>query len=112
MEVEGSFSDGFSTKVFPAAIATGNIHIGTIAGGGEVDVPARLAGRRVVDVALTLGRAGPGLATDPVRDAIHAISSSASTRMARPSSPSSSVSVRGGAIRTVLPYRPPLPTSS
>ncbi len=30
--VDGSFSEGFSTKVLPHAIATGNIHIGTIAG--------------------------------------------------------------------------------
>ena len=29
---DGSFSDGFITKVLPAAIATGNIHMGTIAG--------------------------------------------------------------------------------
>ena len=29
---EGSFSDGFSTKVLPQAMALGNIHIGTIAG--------------------------------------------------------------------------------
>jgi hypothetical protein len=29
---EGSFSDGFSTKVLPVASAIGNIHIGTIAG--------------------------------------------------------------------------------
>ena len=29
---EGSFSEGFSTKVFPVASAMGNIHIGTIAG--------------------------------------------------------------------------------
>src|SRR5512141_3321044 len=28
----GSFSDGFSTNVLPQAIATGNIHIGTMAG--------------------------------------------------------------------------------
>ena len=31
-DAEGSRSLGFSTKVFPHAIATGNIHIGTIAG--------------------------------------------------------------------------------
>ena len=30
--VDGSFSLGFSTKVLPHASATGNIHIGTIAG--------------------------------------------------------------------------------
>src|SRR5687768_10380409 len=29
---EGSFSDGFRTKVFPHAIAIGYIHIGTMAG--------------------------------------------------------------------------------
>ncbi len=29
---EGSFSDGFSTKVFPQAMAMGYIHMGTIAG--------------------------------------------------------------------------------
>src|SRR4051794_15944066 len=31
-DAEGSRSLGLSTKVFPQAIATGNIHIGTIAG--------------------------------------------------------------------------------
>src|SRR5450830_1285885 len=31
-EAEGSRSDGFNTKVLPQAIATGNIHIGTITG--------------------------------------------------------------------------------
>src|SRR5215470_9321184 len=31
-DADGSFSDGLSTKVLPAAIAIGNIHIGTIAG--------------------------------------------------------------------------------
>ncbi|CAM5373410.1 hypothetical protein SGRIM119S_00408 [Streptomyces griseorubiginosus] len=31
-EADGSFSDGFSTKVLPVAMAIGNIHIGTIAG--------------------------------------------------------------------------------
>ena len=29
---EGSFSDGFKIKLLPHAIASGNIHIGTIAG--------------------------------------------------------------------------------
>ncbi len=32
MHSVGSFSDGFITKVFPVAMATGNIHIGTMAG--------------------------------------------------------------------------------
>ncbi len=31
-ETEGSFSDGFSTKVFPHARALANIHMGTMAG--------------------------------------------------------------------------------
>ena len=31
-DADGSFSDGFSTNVFPQAIAIGNIHIGTMAG--------------------------------------------------------------------------------
>ena len=32
IEADGSFSDGLSTNVLPAAIAIGNIHIGTMAG--------------------------------------------------------------------------------
>lgn len=39
-DAEGSFSDGLSTKVFPHAIATGNIHIGTIAGKLNGVIPA------------------------------------------------------------------------
>src|SRR3990172_8840751 len=31
-EAEGSFSEGLSTKLLPQAIATGNIHSGTITG--------------------------------------------------------------------------------
>ncbi len=31
-DAEGSFSDGFNTKVLPQAMAKGNIHKGTIAG--------------------------------------------------------------------------------
>src|ERR1700685_2940502 len=31
-DAEGSFSDGLSTNVFPQAMASGNIHIGTMAG--------------------------------------------------------------------------------
>ncbi|EWG71005.1 hypothetical protein P348_02454 [Enterobacter sp. DC3] len=38
---EGSFSDGFSTKVFPVASAIGNIHIGTIAGKLNGVIPAQ-----------------------------------------------------------------------
>ena len=37
----GSFSDGFKTKVFPQAIATGYIHIGTIAGKLNGVIPAQ-----------------------------------------------------------------------
>ena len=37
----GSFSDGLSTKVFPHAIATGYIHIGTIAGKLKGVIPAQ-----------------------------------------------------------------------
>ena len=32
IDAEGSFSDGFNTTVFPAAIAIGKNHIGTITG--------------------------------------------------------------------------------
>src|SRR3972149_8883637 len=32
IEAEGTFSEGFSTKVLPQAIATGNIHNGTMTG--------------------------------------------------------------------------------
>src|SRR5665213_2794465 len=38
---EGSRSDGFSTKVLPQAIATGNIHIGTITGKLNGVIPAQ-----------------------------------------------------------------------
>ena len=37
---EGSFSEGFKIKVFPQAIAIGNIHIGTIAGKLNGVIPA------------------------------------------------------------------------
>src|SRR5210317_909440 len=37
----GSFSDGFKMKVFPQAIAIGNIHIGTIAGKLNGVIPAQ-----------------------------------------------------------------------
>ena len=37
---EGSFSEGFNIKVFPHAIAIGNIHIGTIAGKLKGVIPA------------------------------------------------------------------------
>src|SRR2546430_15787924 len=38
---EGSRSDGFRTKVLPQASATGNIHIGTIAGELKGVIPAQ-----------------------------------------------------------------------
>ena len=41
IEQEGSFYDGFKIKVFPQAIATGNIHIGTIAGKLKGVIPAQ-----------------------------------------------------------------------
>ena len=41
IEHEGSFSEGFKTKVFPQAIAIGNIHIGTIAGKLNGVIPAQ-----------------------------------------------------------------------
>ena len=42
IEHEGSFSDGFKIKVFPQAIAIGNIHIGTIAGKLKGVIPAHI----------------------------------------------------------------------
>ena len=38
----GSFSDGFNTNVFPHAIDTGYIHIGTIAGKLNGVIPAQI----------------------------------------------------------------------
>ena len=39
-DADGSFSDGFSTNVLPQAIASGNIHIGTMAGKLNGVIPA------------------------------------------------------------------------
>src|SRR5580693_9193463 len=39
-DAEGSFSDGLSTKALPAAMAIGNIHIGTMAGKLNGVIPA------------------------------------------------------------------------
>src|SRR6516165_4213959 len=39
-DAEGSFSEGLSTNVFPAVIAIGNIHIGTMAGKLNGVIPA------------------------------------------------------------------------
>ena len=46
---EGSFSEGFNTKVFPHAIAIGNIHIGTIAGKLNGVIPAQTPSGCLVD---------------------------------------------------------------
>ena len=40
-EQDGSFSEGFNIKVFPHAIAIGNIHIGTMAGKLKGVMPAQ-----------------------------------------------------------------------
>ena len=40
IEAPGSFSEGLSTKVLPAAIARGHIHSGTIAGKLKGQMPA------------------------------------------------------------------------
>ena len=40
MDADGSFSDGLRMKALPAAIATGNIHIGTMAGKLNGVIPA------------------------------------------------------------------------
>lgn len=40
IEAPGSFSEGFSTKVLPEAMAIGNIHRGTIAGKLNGQIPA------------------------------------------------------------------------
>ena len=39
-EADGSFSDGLSTNVLPHAMASGNIHIGTMAGKLNGVIPA------------------------------------------------------------------------
>ena len=44
-DADGSFSDGLSTKALPQAIATGNIHIGTMAGKLNGVIPADHAER-------------------------------------------------------------------
>ena len=41
MLAEGTFSDGFSTNVFPQASAIGNIHMGTMAGKLNGVMPAQ-----------------------------------------------------------------------
>ena len=50
-EHEGSFSEGLSTKVLPQAMASGYIHIGTIAGKLNGVIPATTpSGWRIVYV--------------------------------------------------------------
>ena len=54
IEQEGSFSEGLSTKVFPQAIAIGNIHIGTIAGKLNGVIPAQTPNGCLIDQLSTL----------------------------------------------------------
>ena len=54
MEQDGSFSEGFNTKVFPQAIAIGNIHIGTIAGKLNGVIPAHTPSGCLTDQLSTL----------------------------------------------------------
>ena len=49
IEQDGSFSEGFNTKVFPQAIAIGNIHIGTIAGKLKGVIPAQTPSGCLID---------------------------------------------------------------
>ena len=51
---EGSFSDGLRIKVFPQAIAIGNIHIGTIAGKLKGVIPATTPNGCLIDQLSTL----------------------------------------------------------
>src|SRR5205085_7824980 len=89
--------------------------------GGKVDVPGDGAGGGIEDLAAArrlCRRSCPWLSVDPVGNALcHAVvvpsftSCRASMRICRPSLASASLSVSGGAIRSVWPYRPPLPIS-
>ena len=54
IEHDGSFSDGFKMKVFPQAIAIGNIHIGTIAGKLKGVIPATTPKGCLIDQLSTL----------------------------------------------------------
>ena len=49
MAQEGSFSDGFNIKVFPQAIETGYIHMGTIAGKLNGVIPAQTPNGCLID---------------------------------------------------------------
>lgn len=48
MAAPGHFSDGFITNVFPAAIASGNIHNGIIAGKLKGHIPSTAERGRLV----------------------------------------------------------------
>src|SRR6478735_594510 len=50
-EADGSFSDGFSTKQLPQAIAGAHIHIGTIAGKLKGVIPATTPTAELLKVA-------------------------------------------------------------
>ncbi len=54
MAADGSFSDGFSTKVLPHAMAIGNIHIGTMAGKLNGVMPATTPSGCRIDATSTL----------------------------------------------------------
>ena len=54
IEHDGSFSDGFNIKLFPQAIAIGNIHIGTIAGKLNGVIPATTPKGCLIDQLSTL----------------------------------------------------------
>ena len=70
IEAEGSRSLGLSTKVLPQAIATGNIHIGTIAGKLNGVMPATTPERLAEGVGVDVGRDLVGVVTlEQARDA-------------------------------------------
>ena len=67
---DGSFSDGFRTNVLPQAIATGNIHSGTIAGKLNGVMPAHTpSGWRIEWQSTPVPTFSAVLALQQVRDA-------------------------------------------
>src|ERR1700735_1673424 len=52
-EADGSFSDGLSTNVLPQAMASGNIHIGTMAGKLNGVIPATTPTGCLIEYELT-----------------------------------------------------------
>ena len=67
---EGSRSDGFSTKVLPQASATGNIHIGTMAGKLNGVMPAQTpSGWRIDQLSTSRADILGELALQQMRDA-------------------------------------------